>query len=197
MSRSWMSLGGPLRLLVLVPLLVGGGIADAQAPAALRSESLRVRLPASAGAIVYRAVHSLRRRLANEPCRLLLEDFNATASGRSLGDLLTLRSQTLEQHIESLVFKDGSGNRACASASVLAFTRVGSDTIYVCASRFVRATRSDPEFAELALIHEVLHTLGLGENPPSSAQITARVGERCGGWATSGSRGRAPSSLNP
>jgi hypothetical protein len=43
-----------------------------------------------------------------------------------------------------------------------------------------------PAFRELsrvhrenALIHEMLHTLGLGENPPSSPEITKRVNERC------------------
>jgi hypothetical protein len=29
------------------------------------------------------------------------------------------------------------------------------------------------------IIHEMLHTLGLGENPPSSREITQRVTERC------------------
>jgi hypothetical protein len=35
--------------------------------------------------------------------------------------------------------------------------------------------------AEIILIHEFLHTLGLGENPPTSDAITARVSIRCGG----------------
>ena len=30
------------------------------------------------------------------------------------------------------------------------------------------------------MIHELLHSLGLGENPPSSDHITARVRERSG-----------------
>jgi hypothetical protein len=30
------------------------------------------------------------------------------------------------------------------------------------------------------VIHEVLHSLGLGENPPSSDHITERVRARCG-----------------
>jgi hypothetical protein len=34
--------------------------------------------------------------------------------------------------------------------------------------------------AEAVVIHEVLHTLGLDENPPSSDQITTRVERRCG-----------------
>ncbi len=31
------------------------------------------------------------------------------------------------------------------------------------------------------IIHESLHSLGLGENPPRSQDITSRVTERCGG----------------
>jgi hypothetical protein len=30
------------------------------------------------------------------------------------------------------------------------------------------------------VIHETLHTLGLGENPPSSAEIDSAVARRCG-----------------
>jgi hypothetical protein len=33
--------------------------------------------------------------------------------------------------------------------------------------------------AEAVVIHEVLHTLGLQENPPTSEQITAAVERRC------------------
>jgi hypothetical protein len=29
------------------------------------------------------------------------------------------------------------------------------------------------------VLHEALHTLGLGENPPDSFEITRRVGQRC------------------
>ena len=34
--------------------------------------------------------------------------------------------------------------------------------------------------AEIIVLHEALHTLGLGENPPLSAVITDRVAARCG-----------------
>jgi hypothetical protein len=34
--------------------------------------------------------------------------------------------------------------------------------------------------AEAIVIHEWLHSLGLGENPPSSDYITTRVRARCG-----------------
>jgi len=39
--------------------------------------------------------------------------------------------------------------------------------------------RSEPGVAESLVIHEVLHTLGLGENPPASVEITRRVEARC------------------
>jgi len=43
----------------------------------------------------------------------------------------------------------------------------------------VEAARRDPILADAALIHESLHSLGLGENPPSSLEITSRVISRC------------------
>ena len=69
---------------------------------------------------------------------------------------------------------------ACARPEILAFTSVGSDTVFVCARSFVRVAQRDPALAEMVLIHEALHTLGLGENPPTSGEITARIEERCG-----------------
>jgi hypothetical protein len=35
-------------------------------------------------------------------------------------------------------------------------------------------------YAEAAVIHEMLHSLGLGEDPPSSDHISTRVMARCG-----------------
>ena len=45
--------------------------------------------------------------------------------------------------------------------------------------RFVVRNNRSPVRAQAIVIHEVLHTLGLGENPPSSTEITARVLARC------------------
>jgi hypothetical protein len=39
--------------------------------------------------------------------------------------------------------------------------------------------QSDVSHAATIVIHEELHSLGLGENPPSSLEITARVVARC------------------
>jgi hypothetical protein len=46
-----------------------------------------------------------------------------------------------------------------------------------------QVARQDGVTVELVLIHELLHSLGLGENPPSSAEITRQVTKRCGGRA--------------
>jgi hypothetical protein len=51
----------------------------------------------------------------------------------------------------------------------------------VCGRVFREAASRQESRAEIAVIHEALHTLGLGENPPDSLEITRRVAERCGG----------------
>jgi hypothetical protein len=56
---------------------------------------------------------------------------------------------------------------------------MGEGEIYVCPT-FPLAQRRDGLQAEIVLLHEALHTLGLGENPPYSAEITGRVVARCG-----------------
>jgi len=77
-------------------------------------------------------------------------------------------------------FADGSGARACQSSETVAVTKVGSAVVFVCARQLRERSFHDPAFVEAALIHEELHSLGLGENPPSSLEINARIARRCG-----------------
>ena len=64
---------------------------------------------------------------------------------------------------------------------VSAFTSPGSQVVRFCGDRFTRAiSRRGIGFLATAVIHEELHSLGLGENPPSSTEITRRVEFRCG-----------------
>ncbi|HET7291216.1 MAG TPA: hypothetical protein VFM88_02215 [Vicinamibacteria bacterium] len=79
-----------------------------------------------------------------------------------------------------ILFEDGRAERRCADANVLAMTQPGSRAIWICGWQFARENARDPDLTEAVLIHEVLHTLGLGENPPSSTSITRRVRARCG-----------------
>jgi hypothetical protein len=50
----------------------------------------------------------------------------------------------------------------------------------VCGRRFAYYFALDRAQGEIIIIHELLHSLGLGENPPSSAAITKMVEQRCG-----------------
>jgi hypothetical protein len=164
----------PRRLVLSV--LLGAVLA---ADSAAQAEPLRVQVPHQAGSAVQRALLSARRRLAGASCRRVLADFDSVAEHRSLGAVLESRGDTAESHLDSLVFKDGSSHPRCAHPEILAFTSVGSGTVFVCARSFVRVAAQDPALAEVVLIHEALHTLGLGENPPTSVEITARIEERC------------------
>jgi hypothetical protein len=67
----------------------------------------------------------------------------------------------------------------CKAPGVLAFTQPGSQVVYVCNRWFREAFATNPSKVEAVIIHEALHSLGLGENPPSSQEITARVMQRC------------------
>lgn len=56
--------------------------------------------------------------------------------------------------------------------------RIGTRAfVYVCSARV--ATLEVPR-GDIVIIHEMLHSLGLGENPPTSDEITKRVVQRCG-----------------
>ena len=78
-----------------------------------------------------------------------------------------------------VLFYDGSNEGPCRRPRVHAFTapgsrrRAGVPVAGEARGRRARAT------AEALVIHEVLHTLGLEENPPSSEEITVAVERRC------------------
>ncbi len=56
----------------------------------------------------------------------------------------------------------------------------GSRVVWVCSSRLTARARENRRGVEIVLIHELLHTLGLEENPPTSAAINVAVNYRCG-----------------
>ena len=79
-----------------------------------------------------------------------------------------------------LNFYDGYGLPRCADRGTLASTSPGSRIVYICSPQFREKQLRTPGLAAAIIIHEELHSLGLGENPPSSQAITARVIARCG-----------------
>ena len=55
-----------------------------------------------------------------------------------------------------------------------------SRVVFVCTTRFADRYAHHTAGGELLLIHELLHSTGLGENPPAGLQVTDAVGRRCG-----------------
>jgi hypothetical protein len=128
--------------------------------------------------LVGRALRGAHRRLAYPGCQAVFSDFTES-SGRTLQDVLDERGETGQGHLQGLFFYDGAEARGCGVPGVLAFTQPGSHVVYVCSQWFREAFATNPSKIEAVIIHESLHSLGLGENPPRSQDITGRVMERC------------------
>ena len=124
------------------------------------------------------AILGAEHRLRRPDCRLVFTDF---ADESVVTALEATGLQPAEYLVERIWFVDGSDSPQCVKAGETAlFTEAGSKVVRVCADRFVKLAHRR-RAAEILIIHEALHTLGLGENPPSSADITSRVTRRCGG----------------
>jgi hypothetical protein len=139
----------------------------------------RVRVPQNDVAqAVKRALVGADRLLGEPACQQVLTDFH-DASARTLKEVLDGSEVSARAYLRWIVFTSGQGLNACGNGT-LAVTEPGSRVVFICPNAFAAAASGHPEEAEAALIHEMLHTLGLGENPPRSRDITARVRARCG-----------------
>lgn len=128
--------------------------------------------------VVRRALGGAARRLTQARCQQVFSDF-LDEQGRPLHARLQELEQTGPGYLPLVVFLDGSEMAQCRNGSAFAFTSQGRRIVYICARRFERAWSESPNQAEVVLIHEALHTLGLGENPPTSLAITHQVRRRC------------------
>ena len=115
--------------------------------------------------------------LAQPDCGTLLTGFS-DSSGRPLEDYLGNLSVDPQTYLTLVVFIDGSRELACVEG-VFAFTAPGSRVVRLCIDELKRTWQKSPRHATASFIHEMLHTLGLGENPPSSKEITRRVLAAC------------------
>jgi hypothetical protein len=125
-----------------------------------------------------RAVRGASEWLAQPKCRTLFLEFK---DERDLP--LTARLRELETdpagYLRMVLFLDGARSATCERHGVLAFTAQGSRVVYVCGRDFERAWRRDAREVQATIIHEMLHSLGLGEHPPSPREITYRVQRLC------------------
>ena len=135
-------------------------------------------LPAAGGVALLWAVRGARQRLEQPACRGLFAEFS-DASGRTLQENLDALGETGGTYLARILFVDGSDRPRCGGDEAYAFTKPGSRVVYVCGRAFKYLASRDPVRAQAIVIHEALHTLGLGENPPTSAEITASVIARC------------------
>jgi len=119
------------------------------------------------------------QKLANPGCQRIFRDFR-DAKGRALQARLDSLDYSASSFLQILRFANGERLSPCQSSGVLAATTPLSHVIFLCGVRFFETERHDPEFAAALVIHEMLHSLGLGENPPASNDITMRVLDRCG-----------------
>jgi len=116
--------------------------------------------------------------LATERCRGLLSEFS-DEQDRPLADRLAAFDIEPQAHLALLLFRDGSGSSQCANERTFAVTTPGGRVLWVCGRRFERLWRADRARAQAVVIHEMLDTFGLGENPPPGPTITARVLALC------------------
>jgi hypothetical protein len=131
---------------------------------------------------VARAIAGARQRLADPVCQQVLTDFRDGSGNTLLANLQAMQKGAVE-FLDLIWFLDASELRPCQRRpDLVAYTSPGQRVIYVCGRRFVHPIfRLDGPLAELLILHEFLHALGLGENPPTGDQITRQIAKRCEG----------------
>ena len=132
--------------------------------------------------LVKGAVLGAKHRLERPECQRLLTDFQ-NREGRLLLDRLEATGLTAPEYLFDRVwFVDGAGTPICQrDERTAAFTAPGHQVVHICTARFGKSFENEIVAAEIIVIHEMLHTLGLAENPPSTREITEQVRRRCGG----------------
>jgi hypothetical protein len=162
-------------------LAIGGVVAGMLRWNAASGEQPSTRVlfpPGPARLWVEAAVEGAARRLSDPRCEAVLDDF-VDADQRTLTAILRARQQTPNQYLHAIWFVDGGSRSRCARVGMGAFTGPAHQVIFLC-SRLFRLQLGSKHH-EILVIHELLHTLGLGENPPTSERITQQITKRCGG----------------
>ena len=137
-----------------------------------------VRVDPSFGPRVAEAVADAARRLDAQPCSLVLSDFRDAQTGLTLAENLATTGRSASEHVRSLWFRGAPGIRPFLGRRVFAFTAPASSAVFLCREDLLRI-QNQPRMLTAIVLHEVLHTLGLRNDHPSSVSITEQVLERC------------------
>ncbi|HXY41036.1 MAG TPA: hypothetical protein VEQ10_15295 [Vicinamibacteria bacterium] len=136
-------------------------------------------------AAVERARSGAVRKLYDPECLKVLTDFR-DREGRTLAENLSTWGMSAADYLRLLPFRHGAAAPLCRRETVALATTPGVPPVFVCPaaggesrSRFAGVEAENASLAEAMVIHEMLHTLGLGENPPTQSEITASVRARC------------------
>ncbi|HKF42824.1 MAG TPA: hypothetical protein VKG01_06980 [Thermoanaerobaculia bacterium] len=159
-------------------MALSGNCLPANGETADREEWQPRFLNARRDGLVQTALEFAKAKLSNASCQDVFLDFR-NPSGDALASTLEALGETPATYLALIQFYDATGKSLCR-ADRLAITVPGSRVVYLCGSAFRDLVRRAPGRAAAVLIHEELHSLGLGENPPSPDEITARVVDRCG-----------------
>ncbi|AMY09528.1 hypothetical protein LuPra_02745 [Luteitalea pratensis] len=190
--RGFRYLACPTIPAILVMLMVARGahgqepvpVVGPQAPASVVTDAIPAPAPAAVSPFkVLISEVRLKRsaelalgfasaRVAANGCGGLLSEF-VDEQGQPLAARLETLRMSLQDYLHTVYFLDGSDLRSCRGP--MAVTTPGSRVVYVCGG-LVRQSHGD---AWVTIIHEVLHSLGLAENPPSPAFISNRVRKLC------------------
>lgn len=179
LPRSWCARVCSVYSLTLLVVLVP---AAGRALGAPRRAATNRPLSAYDAAAIERARTDAMKRLRDPGCSRVLTEFRDPA-GRTLAENLIPWGVSAADYLLLVAFRDGTELVRCRKASVEMVTTPGLPAVFVCPagnrlnSRFAQV--ADPSLAQAMIIHEMLHTLGLGENPPSTFEITERVRHQC------------------
>ncbi|MFI5180833.1 MAG: hypothetical protein ACHQPI_05545 [Thermoanaerobaculia bacterium] len=134
---------------------------------------------ASPRSVLEKALVQAAEKLDSPACLVVLSDFR-DSSGRSLAERLARTGLSAPDFLSRLEFRDGRNEDLCHRRHVDAFTVVGGSTVWTCPGGSLSLGGDNLRAGANTLIHEMLHALGLGENPPLPLEITRRVRDRCG-----------------
>jgi hypothetical protein len=111
---------------------------------------------------------------------MLLDDFTDVRAGQALSATLSAHGRAPSELFASLRYVGADHMVRHRERKTCAWLPVGGDVVLVCRSRFLSLVRKDEWLAGKVLVHEALHSLGLGEDPPTCEESSAAVVRRCG-----------------
>jgi hypothetical protein len=128
---------------------------------------------------VNKSITAAAEKLEDADCHAVLGDFKIGDTGKTPQDTLDGHGVSAKTYVTTWMrYRNGSGYTTCQDSKNYFFTSPGSRFVYAC-KQFSSVGNTNSSLGGDLVIHEMLHSLGLGENPPVAAEITQKVKDRC------------------